>query len=55
MPLKKGSSRETIGENISELIKSGRDQKQAAAIAYDQARKSGGKFPRLKAKMKKAK
>lgn len=37
MPLKKGSSKETIEENIAELIKAGHDPKQAAAIAYREA------------------
>jgi hypothetical protein len=37
MPLKKGKSKETIGENISELIHSGRPQDQAIAIAYKTA------------------
>lgn len=40
MPLKKGSSRKTISSNIAELIRSGRDPKQAAAIAYVTAGKS---------------
>jgi hypothetical protein len=37
MPLKKGSSKETIEANIAELIKAGHDPKQAAAIAYREA------------------
>ena len=40
MPLKEGSSKETISENIAELIKAGHDPKQAAAIAYRKARKT---------------
>ena len=39
MPLKSGSSRETISENIRTEIRHGRDPKQAAAIAYRVARK----------------
>ena len=37
MPLKKGSSKEVIEANIAELIRSGKDPKQAAAIAYREA------------------
>lgn len=37
MPLKKGKSKKVVGGNISELEKSGRDPKQAIAIALSKA------------------
>ena len=51
MPLKKGKSDKVVSENIKELIKSGRDQKQAVAIALKQAGRS--KFSKLKSALKK--
>ena len=38
MPLKKGKSQKVVGENIKELVKSGRPKNQAIAIALDKAR-----------------
>lgn len=38
MPLAKGTSQESISQNIAELIRSGREPAQAAAIAYKMAR-----------------
>lgn len=41
MPLKEGSSQETISQNIATEIRAGKDPKQAAAIAYSKARGDG--------------
>lgn len=46
MPLKKGTSKKTIGSNIGELESSGRPRNQAIAIALNEARKSGAKIPK---------
>lgn len=43
MPLKRGTSKATIAQNIRTEIHHGKPQKQAVAIAYSQARKSGAK------------
>jgi hypothetical protein len=40
MPLKKGSSNKAVSSNISELVQTGRPQKQAVAIAMSVAGRS---------------
>jgi hypothetical protein len=50
MPLKKGKSKEVVSENIRREIKAGRPQRQAVAIALNQARESGAKIPKKRGK-----
>lgn len=40
MPLLRGKSKKVVSSNVSELMRSGRPQKQAVAIALKQARKT---------------
>lgn len=43
MPLKKGSSQETIHKNINEMVKAGHPLRQAIAAALNMAGKKKGK------------
>lgn len=46
MPLKKGTSKATVSQNIKTEIAAGKPQKQAVAISLDTARRSGPKIPK---------
>lgn len=46
MPLKPGNSRATISQNIKTEIEHGKPQKQAVAIALDEARRTSGRSRR---------
>ncbi len=46
MPLKKGTSKKTIGHNIKEMEMSGHKKSQAIAASLNEARKSGAKIPK---------
>jgi hypothetical protein len=50
MPLKKGTSRKTIGINIKEMEAAGHKKSQSIAAALNEARESGAKIPKKKKK-----
>lgn len=46
MPLRRGTDRNTISDNIREMQDSGRPHDQAVAAALDTARRSGSDMPK---------
>lgn len=52
MPLKKGSSKKVVSENIKTEMKAGRPQDQAVAIALNEAHKAIAKAKKLHGKSK---
>ncbi len=54
-PLRKGSSKKVIGENISTMMREGRKQPQAVAIAMDMAHRGLGMKQDMPAKKKQVK
>lgn len=52
MPLEKGRSKATISRNIKTEMRHGKPQKQAVAIALNQARKSGARIAKKKRRAK---
>jgi len=53
MPLKRGTSKKTIAQNIKTEIAHGKPRKQAVAIALETARESGAHIPKPHKKGKK--
>jgi hypothetical protein len=50
MPLKKGTSKKTIGKNIAEMENANHPAKQAIAASLNEARKSGAHIKKPKKK-----